>query len=218
MTKHVVTRWYRAPELALTPGEYSFAIDIWSVGCIYGEILQMLEDGEDYMDRSPLFPGRSCHPLSPARANAARAQSTRGTHRTRGQHDQLEVIFDILGTPSEEDITQLPNEDAKKYVREFEMRKGEGISARLPFVHPEALELLSEMLKFNPQKRCNVTQALAYELMEAEKREAETPKEGCNWEPAPVNLQFEKEGDEGTLTENRLRRLFEEEIKRFHNL
>lgn len=48
MTEYVVTRWYRAPELLLNCSEYTAAIDIWSVGCIFGEI----------MTREPLFPGR----------------------------------------------------------------------------------------------------------------------------------------------------------------
>ena len=48
MTEYVVTRWYRAPELLLNCSEYTAAIDIWSVGCILGEIVT----------RQPLFPGR----------------------------------------------------------------------------------------------------------------------------------------------------------------
>lgn len=48
MTEYVVTRWYRAPELLLNCSEYTAAIDVWSVGCILGEI----------MTREPLFPGK----------------------------------------------------------------------------------------------------------------------------------------------------------------
>ncbi|KAF3648079.1 Mitogen-activated protein kinase 4 [Capsicum annuum] len=48
MTEYVVTRWYRAPELLLNCSEYTGAIDIWSVGCILGEM----------MTRQPLFPGK----------------------------------------------------------------------------------------------------------------------------------------------------------------
>ncbi|KAL9328724.1 hypothetical protein ACSQ67_003727 [Phaseolus vulgaris] len=48
MTEYVVTRWYRAPELLLTCSEYTSAIDVWSVGCIFGEV----------MTREPLFPGK----------------------------------------------------------------------------------------------------------------------------------------------------------------
>ncbi|XP_057762352.1 mitogen-activated protein kinase homolog MMK2-like [Arachis stenosperma] len=48
MTEYVVTRWYRAPELLLNCSDYTAAIDVWSVGCIFGEI----------MTREPLFPGK----------------------------------------------------------------------------------------------------------------------------------------------------------------
>jgi mitogen-activated protein kinase 1/3/mitogen-activated protein kinase 6 len=48
MTEYVVTRWYRAPELLLSCAEYTTAIDVWSVGCIFAELL----------GRKPLFPGK----------------------------------------------------------------------------------------------------------------------------------------------------------------
>ena len=38
-TQMVVTLWYRAPELLLGTAEYTPAIDVWSVGCIFGEWL-----------------------------------------------------------------------------------------------------------------------------------------------------------------------------------
>lgn len=37
LTLHVVTRWYRAPELILMQMHYGGAIDVWSVGCIMVE-------------------------------------------------------------------------------------------------------------------------------------------------------------------------------------
>jgi serine/threonine protein kinase len=49
MTEHVVTRWYRAPEVILSWGRYTKAIDVWSAGCIMAEIL----------GRSPIFPGKN---------------------------------------------------------------------------------------------------------------------------------------------------------------
>ena len=38
-THEVVTLWYRAPEILLGSQEYSTPIDIWSVGCIFSEIV-----------------------------------------------------------------------------------------------------------------------------------------------------------------------------------
>jgi len=50
MTEHVVTRWYRPPELMLCPdGLYTYAVDMWSCGCILGEML----------GRRPIFPGKN---------------------------------------------------------------------------------------------------------------------------------------------------------------
>ena len=58
LTGHVVTRWYRAPELILLEKDYGEAIDIWSVGCLLAELLQMMkENAATFMDRIPLFPG-----------------------------------------------------------------------------------------------------------------------------------------------------------------
>ena len=50
MTEYVVTRWYRAPELLLCSDNYGTSIDVWSVGCIFAEIL----------GRKPIFPGTEC--------------------------------------------------------------------------------------------------------------------------------------------------------------
>uniref|UniRef100_A0A8W8HTT1 Protein kinase domain-containing protein n=1 Tax=Magallana gigas TaxID=29159 RepID=A0A8W8HTT1_MAGGI len=46
-TEYISTRWYRAPECLLTDGYYTYKMDIWSVGCVFFEILSL----------HPLFPG-----------------------------------------------------------------------------------------------------------------------------------------------------------------
>lgn len=52
LTGHVVTRWYRAPEIILLEKDYGPAIDIWAVGCIFAELLGMMkENSPTYMDR-----------------------------------------------------------------------------------------------------------------------------------------------------------------------
>ena len=47
MTKYVVTRWYRAPEVVLKSQKYDESIDLWAVGCVFAELI----------GREPLFPG-----------------------------------------------------------------------------------------------------------------------------------------------------------------
>ncbi|KAI9274180.1 kinase-like domain-containing protein [Sporodiniella umbellata] len=48
-THQVITLWYRAPEILLGSQQYSTAVDMWSVGCIFAEMLTL----------QPLFPGDS---------------------------------------------------------------------------------------------------------------------------------------------------------------
>ncbi|CAH0777335.1 unnamed protein product [Bemisia tabaci] len=39
MTQEVVTQYYRAPEILMGAKHYTAAVDVWSVGCIFGELL-----------------------------------------------------------------------------------------------------------------------------------------------------------------------------------
>lgn len=48
-THEIVTLWYRAPEVLLGASFYSTPVDIWSVGCIFAELVRKV----------PLFPGDS---------------------------------------------------------------------------------------------------------------------------------------------------------------
>lgn len=49
LTDYVATRWYRAPEILLGSTKYTFGVDMWSSGCILGELL----------GGKPIFPGSS---------------------------------------------------------------------------------------------------------------------------------------------------------------
>uniref|UniRef100_A0A1I8JIJ6 mitogen-activated protein kinase n=1 Tax=Macrostomum lignano TaxID=282301 RepID=A0A1I8JIJ6_9PLAT len=49
LTEYVATRWYRAPEILLASRRYTTGVDMWSLGCILGEMLL----------GKPLFPGSS---------------------------------------------------------------------------------------------------------------------------------------------------------------
>lgn len=57
LTEYVVTRWYRAPEIMLGYHAYDSAIDMWSIGCIFGEILlqQPIFPGNDYIHQLKLI-------------------------------------------------------------------------------------------------------------------------------------------------------------------
>ena len=66
MTSYVVTRWYRAPEVILRE-RYSSALDMWAVGCILKEMLELTPASK--FRTGAIFPGRYCireHTHAPA--------------------------------------------------------------------------------------------------------------------------------------------------------
>jgi mitogen-activated protein kinase 1/3 len=205
LTGHVVTRWYRAPELILLEKDYGPPIDVWSVGCIFGELLGMMkENAPTYLDRKPLFPGKSCFPLSP---------NNKLTEKRKGfpfsSTDQLNIIFQKLGTPSEDDKSFVTDQKAIEYLEAFpdnpriefkELYKGGGA---------DALDLLDKFLQFNPYFRICIDDALAHEFFtEVRKKEFEKSAEET------IDFEFEKE----MLDKDRLRELFLEEIVYFKKL
>lgn len=74
--KVVVTIWYRAPELLFGSRHYTKAVDMWAVGCIFGELLAL----------KPIFKGEEA--------------KMDGKKNVPFQRSQLTKIFEILGTPN----------------------------------------------------------------------------------------------------------------------
>lgn len=203
LTGHVVTRWYRAPELILLEKDYTAAIDVWSLGCILAELLGMIkENAPTFLDRSPLFPGTSCFPLSPDRSNNVK----RGGFPHSSQ-DQLSIIFSVLGTPKEEDFSFVTDAKAIEYLRSFPFKKPVEFGELYPAATPEVIDLLKKMLQLNPRKRITIDDSLNHPFLSKirdKSRELVAP--------GPIILDFEKEGE---MTAERLRELFIDEIKSY---
>uniref|UniRef100_A0A0E0LBE8 mitogen-activated protein kinase n=1 Tax=Oryza punctata TaxID=4537 RepID=A0A0E0LBE8_ORYPU len=116
-TDYVATRWYRAPELCGSfYSKYTPAIDIWSIGCIFAEVLI----------GKPLFPGKNV------------------VH-------QLDLITDLLGTPSLDAISQVRNDKARKYLTCMRKKQPASFSHKFPKADPLALQLLRKLLAFDPK-------------------------------------------------------------------
>ncbi|KAL4179713.1 hypothetical protein AMTRI_Chr13g88660 [Amborella trichopoda] len=115
-TDYVATRWYRAPELCGSFfSKYTLAIDIWSIGCIFAEVLT----------GKPLFPGKNV------------------VH-------QLDLMTDLLGTPSLDTISRVRNEKARRYLSNMRKKHPVPFSQKFPNADPLALKLLERLLAFDP--------------------------------------------------------------------
>jgi len=172
MTEYVATRWYRAPEVILSWKHYNRTIDMWSVGCIFAELL----------GRKPLFQGSN-------------------------YMDQITTIIDIIGTPSHEDLLAIPNAAARQYIQSMGNKPGLSFQKIYPHANPVALDLLSRMLAFNPEKRIPVQDALAHLYLAA----LHDPSE----EPATHPFYFDFENE--SLTEEGYRDLIYQEALVFQS-
>ena len=159
MTKHIVTRWYRAPEIMLCNGMYSQAIDVWSAGCIFAELLSLMQQPTERPAKDTLFPGQSCFPLSPRQDQ----------HPALDKTDQLNVIFSVLGSPSSSDIKRLPCDDpTKMYLSGLARVEPANLSQKYSVAHatcPLALDLMKSMLQIAPDLRVSSSQALQHDFL-----------------------------------------------------
>ena len=156
LSGHVVTRWYRAPELILLERNYDKQIDVWSLGCVFAEMLTMIRDNAPfYLERGPIFPGKSCFPLSPDVGNSA-FKNGYPTSDT----DQINIIMEILGTPDDQDLVQIGDNKAINYIKSFEKKEKRPFNMLFPGSTAEEIEILDRMLVFNRLKRITVDQLL----------------------------------------------------------
>lgn len=149
-TQLVVTLWYRAPELLLGATTYSTAVDMWSVGCIFAEMLLM----------KPLLPGR-------------------------GEIDQMDQIFRLLGSPSPETWPDLlkdcPNAQnikwkwpkKSKLQEKFSPLTGSFASSNTCSLSSAGLDLMRRLLSLDPKQRISAKDALEHEYF----REAPLPQD-----------------------------------------
>eukprot|EP00439_Symbiodinium_sp_Y106_P049137 s3912_g6.t1 len=188
------------PALFSSYGNMRVCVNVWiwwSVGCIFAGLLGMRQ-GTRIEDRGPLFPGSSCFPLSPDQRDEF------SIPHDVPEHDQLNMIFNVLGTPDPIGIDQLEREAAKRYIRSFAARECKGL--HFPGVHSKAMHLLRRMLPFNPSGRMSAAEALHSEWFKPLRcREVSAPDH--------VTLDFEKEPE---MDERRLRESFWKEITKFH--
>jgi mitogen-activated protein kinase 1/3 len=207
LSVHVVTRWYRAPELILIEKDYTEAIDVWSVACIFAELMMMIkENAGTFLDRTPLFPGKFCFPLSPPDSKN-RSIKINEYGFPIDKSDQLNVIFDLIGTPSDEDLDFVTDQNGLLYLKSLKYRPKRNIQVKFPGSSELALDLLDKMLQFNPKKRITVDEAIEHPFF-AEVRDKSKEEE------ADFNLEFEFEKDEN-LSMDKLRSLFIQVIKSY---
>lgn len=130
-TAYVVTRWYRAPEVSLLNKSYNQSLDMWSVGCIFAELLQ----------RATLFPGDT------------NANQVIMILQIMGVPEDEDL--DFLDNEYSTSFIQ-----RQKRILQDKGTKPVNWKERIPHASPEAIDLLKGLLTFSPSKRFTVETAI----------------------------------------------------------
>jgi cyclin-dependent kinase 8/11 len=166
--KVVVTIWYRPPDLLLGARHYTTAVDVWSVGCIFGELIA----------NRPMFKGEEAKP-EPAGSAATGAVGGLGgqTKKLGGvpfQRDQLQKIFEVMGTPTTarypsigalpdaQHLPTLPNYPTNKLYNWYSERAPHGSHGPSGAYSSAGFDLLSLLLNYDPNTRISARKALQH--------------------------------------------------------
>ncbi|XP_075734402.1 mitogen-activated protein kinase dJNK isoform X3 [Rhipicephalus microplus] len=169
MTPYVVTRYYRAPEVILGMG-YKENVDIWSVGCIMGEMIRgaVLFPGTDHIDQW----NKIIEQLgTPSQEFMRRLQPTVRNYvenRPRYAGYSFDKLFPDVLFPS----------DSHEHSR---------------LKASQARDLLSKMLVIDPERRISVDEALAHPYINVWYDEAEVNA------PAPASYDHSVDEREHTV-------------------
>ena len=139
------TIWYRSPELLFGANYYGVGLDIWSIGCIFGEL----------MLRCPVFGGNDNTEI----AQIGRIFRILGTPNYSPQ--------DLTSNDSDNKASQHPNywkdyELLPKF-RKYEPNESFPINNLFKAHSNAARDLFLNLCKYDPNKRLTTTQALKHE-------------------------------------------------------
>lgn len=81
--------------------------------------------------------------------------------------EQLGLIFDIIGTPNSNEISQIKSAKAQKFMQSMGPRPRKSFKSIFANASPEAIDLLENLLQFNPRKRFSVNEALRHPYMKS---------------------------------------------------
>lgn len=153
MTANVITLWYRPLELLFGASHYSGAVDMWSIGCVYAELLL----------RRPFITGDGV--------------SVDQLDTNVGHIAQIEAVCKRIGTPNESNwpgVTKL--KDWFEPKTQQPLRDKSHFMKMLPSAGTTGVEFIMALLTLNPQKRASAKQILQHTYFSSEPRPTETHK------------------------------------------
>ncbi|KAJ4462733.1 putative Cyclin-dependent kinase 7 [Paratrimastix pyriformis] len=145
LSTQVITRYYRAPEVLYGARFYTGAVDMWAIGCIFAE---MLLRSAPRPPPPPPAPGElmACPPAG---------------HPTSRGVGHRPALTDLL-RPRHPTEAQWPGMRSLPGFFEFQPRPAPPIRQLFSAASEDAIDLLSQMLRFDPAARITAAEALRH--------------------------------------------------------
>eukprot|EP00890_Picochlorum_soloecismus_P002294 jgi/Picsp_1/3065/NSC_01287-R1_mitogen-activated protein len=160
LTRVVATPCYRAPEVVMSRGGYTEAIDMWGVGCIFGEILQRVayvgSASTPNLQVAPLFALKEL-PKTPSNGETFGHPECEITRR------ELEALFKVVGTPAWKDVQAVEMPEWRQYLSKLPGQAPK-LYRKFKAAGEVAVHLLSRLLEFDPKRRAGCEEALSHEF------------------------------------------------------
>ena len=122
--------------------------------------------------------------------------------------DQLNVIFDVIGTPNSDECGDMGSTSA--YLRRLPPKAPRDLRKLFPGAHADALELLRSMLLFSPQRRISVEGALEHPFLKG-------IGSGIGLKRPDITLS-DQSNAAASLSRDELKDAVYQEVKNFHEL
>jgi len=138
LTDYVATRWYRAPEILVGSDKYGIEVDMWSLGCIFGEMLC----------GKPVFNGTS---------TLNQLEKIIDKIGMPGE----ETVSRLKSPFAKSMIDHLPPAVGKKGSKTYEEQL-QAWAATYPDASADAIDMMTQLMAFDPTQRLTAREGLTH--------------------------------------------------------
>ncbi|KIK60309.1 hypothetical protein GYMLUDRAFT_244329 [Collybiopsis luxurians FD-317 M1] len=130
----------------------------------------------------------------------------------RDYSHQLDLMLDVIGTPTIDEFNAISSRRARDYIRSLPIKKAKSFRLLFPTASDDAIDFMNKTLTFDPKKRMTVEEALEHPYLSVYHDPAEEPV------ASPIEAEeFDFDLKKERLSKQELKELLYEEIMSFES-
>ncbi|KAE9401065.1 putative MAP kinase [Gymnopus androsaceus JB14] len=128
----------------------------------------------------------------------------------RDYSHQLDLVLDVIGTPTLDEFYAITSRRSREYIRSLPIRRKRSFASLFPHASADAIDFLQKTLTFDPKKRMTVEEALEHPYVAAYHDADDEPAAES---VSPEYFQFDL--DKEQLSKDDLKKLLYDEVMSF---